>query len=159
MDDRLSIGEVAARAGVNASALRFYEAKGLLPAPERVSGRRVYEPSVLKRVAVIHATQQAGFSLKEIKALLAGGAEGEPRRWRQVAERKIRAIDELIGRAGELRRWLEESLACDCISLEECRLVDLAAAEPAPRISPLAEQMSPLHDSSRSVRRRRPQVR
>ena len=68
----LSIGEVARRTGLRASALRYYEESGLLPAPTRVKGRRVYDAQVIRRIDGLRFAQEAGFTLKEIKALFQG---------------------------------------------------------------------------------------
>src|SRR5690242_14051643 len=75
--DRLTIGEVAALAGVQASTLRYYERIGILPRPPRVSGQRRYSREILALLAVIQLAKEADFSLPEIQALLYG-AEGTP---------------------------------------------------------------------------------
>lgn len=115
----LSIGEVAQRAGLRPSALRYYEEVGLVSPSARVSGRRQYDPTVLDRLRVIACAQAAGFTIAEIRDLLAreddvaGG-------WRALARRKLREVDALIDQAQTTRRLLEQSLGCDCRSLEEC---------------------------------------
>jgi MerR family redox-sensitive transcriptional activator SoxR len=73
---RLAIGEVAARAGMSASRIRYYETRGLLPEPERAAGKRRYTPEVLRRLAIIKATQRVGFALDEIRELL--GSRDQP---------------------------------------------------------------------------------
>lgn len=70
----LSIGEVAARAGVRTSALRYYESIGLLPAPRRINGRRAYEATILQQLAILQLAQKAGFTMNEIDELLHGFA-------------------------------------------------------------------------------------
>ena len=70
----MRIGEVAEQAGLRKSAIRYYEEIGLLPEPERVSGQRVYGPSVLRRLALIDVSQRAGLSLDEIRELLDAGS-------------------------------------------------------------------------------------
>jgi MerR family transcriptional regulator, redox-sensitive transcriptional activator SoxR len=127
----LAIGEVARRAGVRPSAIRFYEAAGLLPPPaRRVGGQRRYDPGILQSLAVIHLAQQAGFTISEIRELLRGLAHGAApsAQWRALAERKLPEIRALIRRAQEMQRWLDEGLRCDCLELGACRLVDQAAA-------------------------------
>src|SRR3954452_18111646 len=93
---QLSIGELARRAGRPASTIRYYESIGVLPEPERVSGRRRYTPEVLRRLATIDVAQQVGFTLDEIRELL--NADGEPAhlRVRRLAESKLPGIDALI---------------------------------------------------------------
>ena len=115
----LSIGEVAKRAGLRPSALRYYEEVGLLSPSDRVSGRRHYDASVLDRLRVIACAQSAGFTIVEIRELLQGedGAQGA---WRDLAERKLLELNALIDRAQATRRLLEDSLQCACQSLEEC---------------------------------------
>ncbi len=115
----LSIGEVAERAGLNPSALRYYEDVGLVAPAARVSGRRHYDASVLDRLRVIACARAAGFTIAEIVELLVDG-ECEPGRWRPLAQRKLVEIKALIDKAEATRRLLEESLACDCRALEQC---------------------------------------
>ncbi|HEY2604283.1 MAG TPA: MerR family transcriptional regulator [Thermoleophilaceae bacterium] len=124
MKSSLSIGEVARRAGVATSRIRYYESVGVLPDPLRVSGQRRYSPEVLRRLATIDVAQQVGFSLDEIRQLL--HADGEPAHVvvRRLAERKLPEIDELIQRATAIRRWLEMTSACECDSIEVCSLFD-----------------------------------
>ncbi len=64
-DPSLTIGEAAARAGIRASAIRYYERVGLIPPPERVSGRRRYEEGIVRRLELIAVAKEAGFSLDE----------------------------------------------------------------------------------------------
>ncbi len=117
-EESLSIGEVARRAGLRPSALRFYEEAGLLPPAARVGGRRRYEPSVLRRLNVVLLLRDAGFSIKEVRSLLRTGAR--PKAWRRSAETKLREIDSLIAEAHKTRRLIERALACTCESLEGC---------------------------------------
>jgi MerR family redox-sensitive transcriptional activator SoxR len=117
-NELLPIGEVASRAGLRPSALRFYEEAGLLRPAARVGGRRRYEPSALGRLAVIRLLRDAGFTIQEMRRLLAGGTAR--RRWRPLAEAKLREIDARIAEAQETRELIERALACDCESLEGC---------------------------------------
>ena len=120
----LSIGEVAKRAGLRASAIRYYEAQGLLPHAERAGGKRCYAPEILERLAAIRIAQQAGFTIAEIRTLLAGFPEDTPpsERWRALARRKIEEVDALIARAESMRRLLVEGLECGCVRWSECAL-------------------------------------
>ena len=121
----LSIGEVARHAGVNSSALRYYERIGLLPPPERLSGQRRYDDSVLTRLAIIELAKRAGFSLTETRTLLDGFSPATPpaERWQALARRKLPEIEALLARAEAMRRLLSAGLECDCLSLEECGML------------------------------------
>lgn len=124
MDDLL-IGEVARRAGVRPSAIRYYESIGLLPEPERIAGRRRYTTETLRTLSVIGAGQRAGLSLDEIRALLAAdGSVSEE--LRAIAERKLPEVEALIERAQLVRAWLEAAASCRCPTLEECPLFEPA---------------------------------
>ena len=129
----LSIGEVAERAGLRASAIRWYERVGVLPEPERVSGRRRYEPDVLERLAVVDTAQRAGLTLEEIRELLDGADAGEPvgDRLRELAERKLPEVEALIARAEAVRGWLQAAAQCRCPTLEECALFEPSRAAAA----------------------------
>src|SRR6266850_8165612 len=92
--DKLGIGEVARRAGLRASAVRFYEKEGLLPRPARSGGRRVYGESILERLAVIEFAKQSGFRLEEIRRLLQGSPGGETvsSRWQALVRDKLEEL-------------------------------------------------------------------
>ena len=122
MED-ITISEVARQVGIRASAIRYYESVGLLPAPRRVSGRRRYDASVLQRLAIIQLAQQAGFTVSEMRTLFTGFAADTPasERWHALAQAKLAEVDALIRRAQGMKRLLEESLLqCRCLTLEEC---------------------------------------
>ncbi len=121
----MTIGEAARRADVRPSALRYYESIGVLPAPERVSGRRRYDDGVLELLAVVRVAQQAGFTMAEIRTLLHGfSAETPPSaRWRALASEKLPEVEALIERALGMKDLLEKGLRCECLRLEECSLV------------------------------------
>jgi MerR family redox-sensitive transcriptional activator SoxR len=123
-ESRLTIGQVAERARVRASAIRYYEEVGVLPAPERVAGQRRYTTDVLRRLAIVDVAQRAGFTLDEIAELL-GPADGPAYETvRALAERKLPAIEALIERAEAVKRWLEVATACECATLDVCALFD-----------------------------------
>lgn len=132
-DAQMRIGEVAQRAGVRVSLIRYYEEVGLLPAPERVSGQRRYDESVLRRLAVIDVAQRAGLSLEEIRELVEHGNDPLSDRLRELADRRLPEIEALIERARRVRQWLIAAQGCDCQAIDECRLFDDAAAPPAGR--------------------------
>ena len=132
----MTIGDISERTGLAPSALRFYEAEGLLPEPERVSGRRQYDEVTLQRLAVIRVAQKAGFTIGEIKTLMTGFARATPpsARWRKLAERKLPEVDALITRAEAMKALLEEGMQCDCLRLEDCGVIERHADfEPATR--------------------------
>ena len=118
----LSIGEVAKRTGLRPSALRYYEEAGLISPAARVSGSRHYDAAVLDRLGVIACAQEAGFTIAEVRQLLAG-EDDPPARWRALAERKLVEVDAVIAKPQATRRLLEESLRCNCVALEECATV------------------------------------
>ena len=120
----LTIGAVARRTGLRASALRYYEEAGLLPVPARVNGRRVYDEQVIRRIDGLKFAQEAGFTLKEIKALFQGLG---PRstlsaRWQSMARKKMLELDVLAARVGRMRQALEVGLHCGCVRIEDCTL-------------------------------------
>ena len=123
--EQLTIGEVANRAGLRTSTLRWYERVGLLEPPVRVSGQRRYGQDVLQHLSVIQVAQEAGFTIAEIKVLLHGFAEdvAPSARWRAMAEQKLPQVDLLIERANAMKRLLEEGLNCGCLNFEECVIV------------------------------------
>ena len=130
-DGQMRIGEVARRAGVRVSLLRYYEDIGLLPEPDRVSGQRRYDPSVLRRLEVIDVAQRAGLALGEIRELLEHGDDPPSVRLRALAGRRLPEVDALIDRARQMRTWLEAATGCGCRSIEACRLFHAPMPPPA----------------------------
>jgi MerR family redox-sensitive transcriptional activator SoxR len=125
MDATLTIGEVARRAGVRASAIRFYERRGVLPQPARVSGQRRYAEEVVQRLATIDVAKRAGFSLTEAAQLLEAADRGEPApELRALAGHKLPEVEALIARAEAMRTWLQVATRCACPSLDECGLFE-----------------------------------
>lgn len=142
--DALSIGEVARRTGVPASALRYWEDAGLLPAPRRVSGRRRYDAQVLRRVQVLRFAQQAGFTLAEIRTLFHGFGAGTPlgERWNTLARTKLRELDELVARAGRMKAAIQAGMECGCVRMEDCILAEpeiLVICSGSGKAAPMAE--------------------
>lgn len=119
------IGAIAQKAGIQASAIRFYEHLGLLKSPARINGRRRYDSDVLPQLRAIQVAQQAGFTLNEIGTLFSGFSEDTPvsDRWRDMATRKIAEVDTLITKAQRMKQVLKEGLRCGCVELEDCLLV------------------------------------
>lgn len=123
-DATLTIGQVAQRAGLNVSAIRYYEAEGLLPEAPRVAGQRRYTEDTLGRLGVIDVAKRAGFSLEDIRLLLTAADAGEPAHTelQELAERKLPEVEELIDRAQAVRRWLVTATGCGCDTLDVCAL-------------------------------------
>jgi MerR family redox-sensitive transcriptional activator SoxR len=127
MDDLLTIGEVARRSGVAASALRFYEEKDLLRSRRAGSGHRRYPRSVLRRIAFIVFAQKIGLSLDEIGAELARlPSDRVPtgRDWQRLSSRWTARIDERLAELQRLRAGLGECIGCGCLSLDRCRMAN-----------------------------------
>lgn len=132
-----SIGEVAKRTGVRTSALRYYEEAGILPAPARVSGRRLYSADMIRRIDVLRFAQQAGFTLVEIKTLFHGFGAETPlsARWQSLTRAKLDELDLLAKRIRRMKRALALGLKCGCIRVEDCSLspkdAEIASRQPA----------------------------
>jgi DNA-binding transcriptional MerR regulator len=120
----LSIGDIADQAAVSASRICYYESIGILPVPDRVSGKRRYRPETLRRLTVITAAQRIGFTLDEIRELLGPDRRPAHERLRALAIHKLPEIEELIARATTIRQLLITCAGCDCDSLNECRILD-----------------------------------
>jgi MerR family transcriptional regulator, redox-sensitive transcriptional activator SoxR len=122
--DELTIGEVARRAGVATSSIRYYERIGLLPPPERLSGQRRYDMEVLGKLGFIGVAQSAGFKLREIKRLLDGvdRPDGMGEQIRSLSSQKLTEVEELLERARAMKGWLEVAQECGCATPEECAL-------------------------------------
>lgn len=106
------------------SRIRYNEAHGVLPQPERVSDMRRYRSDVVRRLAIIDIAQRVGFTLEEIRQLL--GPDGRPAhdRIRALAIDKLPEIENLIDRALTIRKLLVTCAVCECESLDECSLFD-----------------------------------
>ena len=123
----LSIGEVARRSGLASSAIRYYEGEGLIPLAGRRGGRRVYDESILLRLAIIELAKRAGFRIVEIRQLLSGFTKRTPPgvRWRRLAEGKLKELEARIEEARRMQALLEVVTRCECPSFEDCaRAID-----------------------------------
>ena len=120
------IGEIARRAGVATSTIRYYERIGLLPPSERISGRRRYDSDILQKLSVIRLAQAAGFTIAEIQTLLHGFPADTPPsvRWQALAHNKRAEVEALIQRTERMKHLLDTSLQCACLRLEDCGLLD-----------------------------------
>jgi MerR family redox-sensitive transcriptional activator SoxR len=127
MDEALTIGEVAARSGVAASALRFYEEQGLIGSERTAAGHRRYPRYVLRRVAFIVFAQKVGLSLQEVRALLLKLPRNRtPERadWARVSGGWTKRIDERIAELERMKAGLTECIGCGCLSIDRCRFAN-----------------------------------
>jgi MerR family transcriptional regulator, redox-sensitive transcriptional activator SoxR len=136
----LTIGEVSRRSGVAASALRFYEDRGLITSERAGSGHRRYPRPVLRRIAFIVFAQRVGLTLDEIGAQLARlPPDRAPTRrdWARLSRGWSDRIDARIAELQRLQRGLTECIGCGCLSLDRCRLANphdrAAELGPGPR--------------------------
>lgn len=121
----LTIGQLAERAGVATSAIRYYEAQGLVSSVRTTGNQRRYEQSALRRIAFIRTAQRVGLSLDEIGAALATLPDGRvPTRtdWARLSAAWRPRLDEQIERIERLRDQLDSCIGCGCLSLKSCAL-------------------------------------
>jgi MerR family redox-sensitive transcriptional activator SoxR len=140
MANLLTIGEVSRRSGVAASALRFYEQRGLITSERRDAGQRRYPRHVLRRLAFVVFAQRIGLTLGEIGAELAklDPQQAPSRRdWSRLSGTWVSRIDERIAELELLKDGLSECIGCGCLSLDRCTLANpgdrAARAGPGPR--------------------------
>ena len=127
MSGTLAISEVSRRSGVAASALRFYEDRGLIRSVRVDSGHRRYSRAVLRRIAFIVFAQRVGLTLDEIRAELAKLPENRvPERsdWAELSGTWTKRIDERIAELERLRAGLARCIGCGCLSLSDCQLAN-----------------------------------
>ena len=119
----MTISEAARQAGLQASAIRYYEQIGLLPAAERVSGQRRYDAAILYRLAIIQRARQLGFTLDEIRQLFFGfrSVTSASQRWRTLNLKKLNELDALLQGIKGMQRLLRKMMQkCHCETLEQC---------------------------------------
>ncbi len=136
----LNIGEVSRRSGVAASALRFYEERGLIASERPGAGHRRYQRQVLRRIAFIVFAQRIGLTLREIGAELAKlppDRVPNKRDWSQLSREWSWRIEQRIAELERLKAGLTECIGCGCLSLERCKLANpgdrAAGLGPGPR--------------------------
>lgn len=119
---RWRIGQVAERAGVPPSTIRYYEQIGLLSPAERMNGRRYYDEGILSKLGVIRLAQQAGYTIAEIQTLVHDFPADAPAsaRWQALAQEKLTELDERLRNILAMKALLEQTLQCECATLEEC---------------------------------------
>lgn len=115
----LTIGEVARRANVAPTTVRYYEKVDLLPAPARIGGQRRYDESILDRLEVIRMCKIAGFTLDETRTLFADGTPGRTAS-QELAEAKLAEIDARISTLRAARQLIEWGMSCTCPSIGDC---------------------------------------
>lgn len=121
----LSIGQVAHRTGVAVSAIRYYEAEGLLTANRNAGGQRRFERAAIRRISFILVAQKFGFSIARIRDLLAGlPANRTPNEedWRAIAADFRSELDQKIDTLQRLRDNLDGCIGCGCLSMKKCKL-------------------------------------
>jgi MerR family redox-sensitive transcriptional activator SoxR len=118
----LTIGQAAERVGVASSALRYWESVGLLEAPQRLSGQRRYSFREVRQIEMIALAKHAGFTLAEIRVILAGFSGKAPPSdtWCRLAARKLPEVEQTLSEATAMKELLEAGLRCECLSLEDC---------------------------------------
>ncbi|MEO1056808.1 MAG: redox-sensitive transcriptional activator SoxR [Actinomycetota bacterium] len=122
---RWTIGEVAERAGVATSALRFYEDQGLIRSERNSAGHRRYRPDVVRRVGFIQVAQRVGLSLDDIRGALDTLPKSRtPNRkdWERLASSWRPILDERVAMITALRDQLDGCIGCGCLSLDTCGL-------------------------------------
>ena len=119
-DQLLSIGEVADSAGLAVSALRYYDEIGLIETTTRVGGKRRFDPDTIGRVNFVRRSQQAGFSLDEVRMILDDTAGG----WREVVDSKLSELQQQRDRVDAMISLLNEIRDCGCQVVANCTRFD-----------------------------------
>jgi MerR family transcriptional regulator, redox-sensitive transcriptional activator SoxR len=128
-DNELSIGQIAERTGLSVSAIRFYESKGLIAPPRTSGGQRRYPRRDLRRISFILIAQKLGFSLADIRKVLAALPEGRaptPVDWEVLAHSFRAELDARIAMLSALRETLTGCIGCGCLSMKACALHNAA---------------------------------
>ncbi|MBA2497460.1 MAG: redox-sensitive transcriptional activator SoxR [Acidimicrobiia bacterium] len=140
MDAELTIGALSERTGVAPSALRFYEAEGLIHATRSDGGQRRYQREVVRRVSFIRVAQQVGLRLDEISDALSSLPEQRTpteKDWEKLSRSWRPRLDERIAMLERLRDRLDGCIGCGCLSLRHCRILnpgdEAASRGPGPR--------------------------
>jgi MerR family redox-sensitive transcriptional activator SoxR len=150
-DAELTIGEVASRSGVAASAIRFYEAQGLVASQRTDGNQRRYDRAVLRRIALIQAGKAAGIPLEQIGAALdtlPAGRTATRRDWERFSRRWRADLDERIATLQALRNRLTTCIGCGCLSIDRCSLLN--PDDEAAAAGPGAHYLLPKRKRSRS---------
>lgn len=121
--DNLPIGEIVRRSGFAASALRYYEAQGLIAAGRSSGGQRTYQRSVLRRLAFIRAATNVGLTLEEVRdemSRLPSSRTPTKADWQKISRHWRHRIDDQIAALEKLRDGLDSCIGCGCLSLQRC---------------------------------------
>lgn len=121
----LRIGQVAERAGIATSAIRYYEREGLIPRADRKGNARVYGPDILDRLSLIELTKKVGFTVAETRQLVNGVSlrTSPGPRWRAMAAKKLIEVERRIAEAERMRAVLQQVMGCECPTFEDCTRV------------------------------------
>jgi MerR family redox-sensitive transcriptional activator SoxR len=125
--DELTIGDLSARSGVASSALRFYEAHGLISARRTDGNQRRYDRAVLRRIALIQAGRASGIPLRRIRAALdtlPAGRTPSRRDWERLSNAWQRDLDARIAALTAIRDRLTTCIGCGCLSIDRCDLLN-----------------------------------
>jgi MerR family redox-sensitive transcriptional activator SoxR len=140
VESELTIGALSERTGVATSALRYYEAEGLIHASRSAGGQRRYHRDTLRRVSFVRVAQQVGLTLEEIREALASLPDSRTptqKDWAKLSASWRPRLDAQIAMMERLRDRLDGCIGCGCLSLSFCRILnpDDSAAErgPGPR--------------------------
>jgi MerR family redox-sensitive transcriptional activator SoxR len=127
----MKIGEIARRAGVRTSTIRFYERAGVLPLASRQNGQRRFAAEAELQLAVIEFARKAGFTIAEIKLLFHGFRNSAPAsaRWQRLAQNKYDEMDVQIASLKDMQRLLKKSMRCHCTKLDDCGRILLLRRE------------------------------
>ena len=140
VEHEITIGALSERTGVAPSALRFYEAEGLIHAKRSSGGQRRYARATVRRVSFIRVAQQVGLRLDEIRDALASLPDNRTpneKDWERLAQSWTPRLDAQIAMLERLRDRLEGCIGCGCLSLRACRILnpddEVAQRGPGPR--------------------------
>lgn len=140
-EDELTIGALSDRTGVATSALRFYEAEGLIHSVRNDAGHRRFHREVLRRVAFIRVAQEVGLSLEEVRTALASLPESRTptqQDWERLASSWRPRLDAQIAMLERLRDRLVGCIGCGCLSMKACKLINpgdqVGERGPGPRL-------------------------
>ena len=118
----LTISKVAKQFGIRASALRYYEQIGVLPATYRRGGQRLYDESAVRRLAIVQRARELGFTIKETQILFSDFSCGPPisERWHALCEAKLQDLEIQIEQIHEMQRMLQKMMKCRCAAFDQC---------------------------------------
>jgi len=133
----MRIGEIARRAGVRPSAIRFYEKAGILPPAFRQNGQRSFSADAVLHLGIIAVAREAGFSVAEIRTLFRGFDAGASasKRWKRLARKRLKDLDLLVVKIRHMQSLLRKAIRCQCLDLKDCGRIILRRTDPNSHIS------------------------